>query len=76
VKLAQRDAIRNRRAEGQGYMREGLQPRATLRRLDSFSRLLGGAIRVVAEYRRPGLVVRGKYEVLVSLSLRLNATSY
>jgi len=44
IQLAQRDAICNRRAEGQGYMREGLQPRATLRRLASFSRLLGGGI--------------------------------
>jgi len=29
VKLEQRDAICNRRDEGQGYMREGLQPQAT-----------------------------------------------
>ena len=29
IKLEQRDAICNRCDEGQGYMREGLQPRAT-----------------------------------------------
>jgi len=43
AKVEHRGAICNRRDEGQGYMREGLQPRATLRRLASFSRLLGGA---------------------------------
>jgi len=41
VKLEQRDAICNRRDEMQNEMREGLQPRATSRRLASFFRLLG-----------------------------------
>ena len=41
VKFKERDANCNRRDEGQNEMREGLQPRATLRRLASFSRLLG-----------------------------------
>ena len=40
IQLERRDANCNRGDEGQGYMREGLQPRATLRRLASFFRLL------------------------------------